>query len=78
MVDKLKFTPANVKMQHFTGELLKQHPAGNGLNQIEQALKPLQSQEHSARHVFETIKALGLTNEQDIARDLLAPAKQGQ
>ncbi len=78
VVDKLKFTPANVKIQHFTGELLKQHPGGNGLNRIEQALKPLQSQQHSARHVFETIKALGLTNEQDIARGLLVPAKQGQ
>ena len=82
LIDNMQFKPANVKIMHFTEDLLKQtlpqlnDPKQTIKTQIEQAVKPPAMQQHSARQIFESIKALGLTHELDAATRLLEP-KQG-
>ncbi|MBB6445142.1 hypothetical protein [Bacillus benzoevorans] len=82
LIDKIQFKPANVKIMHFTEDLLKQSlPRQNTLKQtiktqIEQAVKPPAIKQPSARQIFENIKALGLTHELDAAANLLQPKQE--
>lgn len=84
LIDNLHFKPANVKVMHFTEDLLQQNlPQESALKQtiktqIEQALKPHALQQHSARQIFESIKGLGLTHELDAANTLLQPKQESQ
>jgi hypothetical protein len=84
LIDNLHFKPANVKVMHFTEDLLQQNLTQESAlkqtikTQIEQTLKPHAIQQHSARQILESIKALGMTHELDAANTLLQPKQEAQ
>jgi hypothetical protein len=79
LVDQLVYKPSDVRVKHYVAEqsqlLREMHPAKQLALGLQQAIKPFPEQDPSARQIFETVKRLGLTNENDLAHHLLGPSK---
>ena len=83
MLDKIIFKPSETRVQHFVSEesLLKQPETTmeeHLTNGIKQAVKPMPDQDYSSRQVFESLKRLGLTHENDAANSLVFGSKGEQ
>lgn len=82
VLDQTIFKPSTTRVQHFVSEqsLLKssttmEEQLAYG---IKQAVRPMPDQDYSARQVFESLKRLGLTHENDAANSLVFGSKAEQ
>lgn len=67
VIEKMTFKPSDVKIKHFVSE---QSLDANLSTQLEQVMKS--STEPTGRNVFDMVRRLGLTHEQDVAQSLVA------
>ncbi|MEH7444587.1 hypothetical protein V7201_19920 [Bacillus sp. JJ1122] len=81
-LDQIIYKPSNTRVQHFVSEqsllnspktLEEQLAYG-----VRQAVRPMPDQDYSARQVFESLKRLGLTHENDAANSLVFGSKGEQ
>jgi len=81
-LDQIIYKPSNTRVQHFVAEqsllnspktLEEQLAYG-----VRQAVRPMPDQDYSARQVFESLKRLGLTHENDAANSLVFGTKGEQ
>lgn len=81
-LDQIIYKPSNTRVQHFVSEQSLLKSAVSVDEQlaygIKQAVKPMPNQEYSARQVFESLKRLGLTHENDAANSLVFGTKGDQ
>jgi hypothetical protein len=80
-LDQIIYKPSNTRVQHFVTEqsLLKSGTLEEQLAYgIKQAVRPMPDQEYSARQVFESLRRLGLTHENDAANSLVFGSKGDQ
>ncbi|KAB2336797.1 hypothetical protein F7731_10635 [Cytobacillus depressus] len=79
LLDTIHFKPAVSKVMHFVSEqslLQKEMNASRPLiNELQQVMKPIFEQENSARHMFETVKRMGLVHENQTANVLIGNSK---
>lgn len=82
VLDQTIFKPSTTRVQHFVSEqsLLK---SASTMEEhlsigIKQAIRPMPDQDYSARQVFESLKRLGLTHENDAANSLVFGSKPEQ
>ena len=72
LIEKVNFTPSDVKVKHFVSEeslRLENQPATKQvLNQVEKMVQPLA--EPSARGAFELIRSLGLNHDSELGQTL--------
>ncbi|MGV2939779.1 hypothetical protein AB5I83_09330 [Mesobacillus sp. LC4] len=79
VLDQIIFKPSTTRVQNFVSEqsFLKSAPT---LDEqlaygIKQAVRPMPDQDYSSRQVFESLKRLGLTHENDAANNLVFGSK---
>jgi hypothetical protein len=81
-LDQIIYKPSNTRVQHFVTEQSLLNSSGTLEEQlaygIKQAVRPMPDQEYSARQVFESLRRLGLTHENDAANTLVFGSKGDQ
>ncbi|KJE27681.1 hypothetical protein LG52_3237 [Geobacillus kaustophilus] len=72
MLSTLMFKPSDVKVKHFVAvqNRMQLDPSKEFLDQVNQVMRP-PTDGPSARHLFDTIRRLGLTHEYEVAESLL-------
>jgi hypothetical protein len=82
VLDNINFKPSTTRVQHFVSEQSLLKSAVTAEEQlaygIKQAVRPMPDQDYSARQVFESMRKLGLTHENDAARNLVFGSKGNQ
>lgn len=80
LIDQLTFKPSEVRVKHFVSKqsLKELLPAKQIATEFQQAIKPFPEQDQSARRIFETIRRLGLTNENELVQALSSSASKGE
>jgi hypothetical protein len=82
VLDQIIFKPSTTRVQNFVNEqsFLKSAPTMDEqlAYGIKQAVRPIPEQEYSSRQVFESLKRLGLTHENDVANNLVFGSKGNQ
>lgn len=82
VLDQTIFKPSTTRVQHFVSEQSLLKSASTMEEQlsigIKQAVRPMPDQDYSARQVFESLKRLGLTHENDAANNLVFGSKPEQ
>ncbi|MEW8970569.1 MAG: hypothetical protein AB2411_08080 [Mesobacillus sp.] len=78
-LDQIIFKPSTTRVQNFVSEqsFLKSAPTMDEqlAYGIKQAVRPMPDQDYSSRQVFESLKRLGLTHENDAANNLVFGSK---
>ncbi|UYZ21607.1 hypothetical protein [Mesobacillus jeotgali] len=81
-LDQIIFKPSNTRVQHFVNEqsLLRTTVTSDEqlAQAVRQAVRPMPDQDYSARQVFESVRRLGLTHENDAANSLVFGSKGDQ
>lgn len=81
-LDQIIYKPSNTRVQHFVTEQSLLNSSSTLEDQlaygIKQAVRPMPDQDYSARQVFESLKRLGLTHENDAANSLVFGSKVDQ
>ncbi|NKE06795.1 hypothetical protein [Mesobacillus selenatarsenatis] len=79
ILDQIIFKPSTTRVQNFVSEqsFIKSAPTMDEqlAYGIKQAVKPMPDQDYSSRQVFESLKRLGLTHENDAANNLVFGSK---
>ncbi|MBP2242003.1 hypothetical protein J2Z40_002576 [Cytobacillus eiseniae] len=79
LLERVNFKPSNTKMMHFVSEqsLIQKegNPSKQLINELQQLTKPLPQQDYSARQVYETVKRLGISHENQLAHFLTRSTK---
>ncbi|MEH7883418.1 hypothetical protein V7654_03730 [Bacillus sp. JJ1609] len=82
VLDQTIFKPSTTRVQHFVSEQSLLKSVATMEDQfafgIKQAVRPMPEQDYSARQVFESLKRLGLTHENDAANSLVFGSKAEQ
>ncbi|MBS8265784.1 hypothetical protein DYI25_15260 [Mesobacillus boroniphilus] len=82
VLDQIIFKPSTTRVQNFVSEqsFLKSAPTMDEqlAYSIKQAVRPMPDQDYSSRQVFESLKRLGLTHENDAANNLVFGSKGNQ
>ncbi|RFU69337.1 hypothetical protein D0469_09670 [Peribacillus saganii] len=76
-LEKIIFKPSDVKVKHFISDqsFLEPFSPKQISNLLDQTVRPFPDQEPSARHMYEMVRKLGLTHENDSAHAFIS--KQG-
>lgn len=81
-LDQIIYKPSNTRVQHFVNEQSLLNTSKTMDEQlsaaVRQAVRPMPDQDYSARQVFESLRRLGLTHENDAANSLVFGAKGDQ
>ncbi|WP_423408239.1 hypothetical protein AABM38_21740 [Heyndrickxia sp. MSNUG] len=81
-LDQIIYKPSNTRVQHFVSEQSMLNSPKTLEEQlaygVRQAVRPMPDQDYSARQVFESLKRLGLTHENDAANSLVFGTKGEQ
>ncbi len=81
-LDQIIYKPSNTRVQNFVNEqslLRTPLTSDEQLAQaVKQAVRPMPDQDYSARQVFESLRRLGLTHENDAANSLVFGSKGDQ
>jgi hypothetical protein len=81
-LDQIIYKPSNTRVQHFVAEQSVLNSSKTLEEQlsygVRQAVRPMPDQDYSARQVFESLKRLGLTHENDAANSLIFGSKGDQ
>lgn len=78
-LDQIIYKPSNTRVQHFVSEQSVLNSSSKLEDQlaygIKQAVRPMPDQDYSARQVFESLRRLGLTHENDVANSIVSGSK---